>query len=188
MILSLSVSTYAQSSSSNPQNEFEQNELKKKPKLDPKAPPPEIEKEKKDIPPMNEEEISMLKGSKDLILDFEDFFPSFIYDERGRKDPFAPYNPVVKQSTSKKVIREGLLKYDLTELNVTTIIVGGKSKSKALVRDPENKTHVVFENDKIGRNNGVIRKIRAGQIVVIEEAKGKEGNILYTTKILSMKK
>lgn len=149
-----------------------------------KSTSPHVKKLKKETEAVN---VSKDFKKKHEPIKFEDFFPSFIYDERGRKDPFSPYIPNVTKKVVQEIIREGLLKYDLTELNVTTIVVG-KTKSKALIKDPENKIYVVFENDEIGRNNGIIRKIRPGQIIVVEKTNGREGKPLYTTKVLSMKK
>jgi Tfp pilus assembly protein PilP len=127
----------------------------------------------------------------------EEYFPSFIYDDRGRKDPFAPAikdpEPVVTsdapsaEPTQEEKVREGLSKFEVSALTVTAILVG-KNKPKALVKDPTGVVYMIQENDRVGRNNGIVRRIRQGQIVIVESREQKDGERLYTTQVLSLGK
>ncbi len=125
----------------------------------------------------------------------QDYFPSFIYDDRGRKDPFAPVIDNVEKVISESIVtqtqdektREGLSKYEVAALKVSAILIG-KGKPKALVKDPTGTVYVIHENDIIGRNNGVVRKIRSSQIIIVESRDQKDGDRLYTTQILSVAK
>ncbi len=127
----------------------------------------------------------------------QDYFPSFIYDERGRKDPFAPklkekfvqseIQPEAELSGEDKV-RAGLAKFEVSALTLTAILIGKANRPKALIKDPTGTVYVVHENDIVGRNNGVVKNIRQGQVVILEYRDQKEGDRLYTTQVLSLGK
>ncbi len=133
----------------------------------------------------------------DSMTGEQDYFPSFIYDERGRSDPFEPKlknaEPVYQGDdevvlTEEQIVRAGLMKYELSALTLTAILISTKTKAKALIKDPTGTVYVIHENDSVGRNNGVIKKIRQGQVVVLEYRDQPEGGRLYTTQILSLGK
>lgn len=125
----------------------------------------------------------------------QEYYPSFIYDDRGRKDPFAPIIQNVEKVITEEVvstqqdekIKEGLSKYEVSALKVSAILIG-KGKPKALVRDPSGVVYVIHENDIVGRNNGIVKKIRSSQIVIVEARDQKDGDRLYTTQVLSVAK
>lgn len=132
----------------------------------------------------------------EVLTSDQDYFPSFIYDDRGRKDPFAPRLKVREKvvgvtetdlTEEEERVLEGLSKYEISALTLTAILIGKQSKPKALIKDPAGAVYVIHENDKIGRNNGVVRKIRSGQVVIVEYRE-KEGERLYTTQVLSLGK
>lgn len=135
----------------------------------------------------------------DSLTGQQDYFPSFIYDERGRKDPFAPKLKAsdeftqprmddVEQMTTEQKIRAGLAKFEVSALTLTAILIGKQSRPKALIKDPAGTVYVIHENDIVGRNNGVVKKIRQGQVVILEYRDQPEGDRLYTTQILSLGK
>lgn len=135
----------------------------------------------------------------DSLTGQQDYFPSFIYDERGRKDPFAPKLKArdrftqprmdeVEQMTTEQRIRAGLAKFEVSALTLTAILIGKQSRPKALIKDPAGTVYVIHENDIVGRNNGVVKKIRQGQVVILEYRDQPEGDRLYTTQVLSLGK
>lgn len=128
-----------------------------------------------------------------------DYFPSFIYDERGRKDPFTPVirggSKSAQQSlddipepTAEERIRAGLAKFEVASLTLTAVLIGNQNRPKALIKDPAGTVYVIHENDIVGRNNGVVKKIRQGQVVILEYRDQPEGDRLYTTQVLSLGK
>jgi Tfp pilus assembly protein PilP len=135
----------------------------------------------------------------DSLTGQQDYFPSFIYDDRGRKDPFAPRlkgsskftQPTLDDSpepTAAERIRAGLAKFEVASLTLTAILIGKQNRPKALIKDPAGTVYVIHENDIIGRNNGVVKKIRQGQVVILEYRDQPEGDRLYTTQVLSLGK
>lgn len=135
----------------------------------------------------------------DSLTNEQDYFPSFIYDERGRKDPFQPRLKAADKMmpstqdpesvvTPEERIRAGLAKFEISALTLTAILIGKQNRPKALLKDPTGTVYVIHENDIIGRNNGVVKKIRQGQVVIVEHRDQKEGDRLYTTQILSLGK
>jgi Tfp pilus assembly protein PilP len=128
----------------------------------------------------------------------QDIFPIFIYEDRGRKDPFAPVYKIkekpleddglVEEKTDQQKMLDGLGKFEVASLTLTAILMGKSTKPKALIKDPTGAVYQIHENDIIGRNNGVVKKIRQGQIVIVEYRDQKDGERLYTTQVLSLGK
>lgn len=123
----------------------------------------------------------------------ERYFPEFIYDEKGRKDPFLPVQAgrqgaprSLVDEAKKNAPMEGILQYDTTALTVTAILLSKNTKPKALVKDPTNTIYTVYEKDPIGRNNGIVEKIREGEIIVVESRDVRDGKKLYTTQIMTI--
>jgi len=63
-----------------------------------------------------------------------------------------------------------LLKYPADQFKLVGVMTGPK-ELKALIVDPNGKTHFVTEQTRIGVRNGVIRKILAEKIEVLETFK-----------------
>lgn len=129
------------------------------------------------------------------LTEGQDYYPVFIYEERGRKDPFEPQIRGVEKVVNDEVeiemvekVKEGLAKFEVSALTLTAILIGKQNKPRALIKDPTGTVYVIHENDSIGRNNGVVKKIRSSQIVVVEYRDQKEGDRLYTTQVLSLGK
>lgn len=118
----------------------------------------------------------------------------FIYDPIGRRDPFKPWRVFTPRkvaepsdtSPSKVVeITDPLLKYDLERYTILGIMwdVGNP---RALVRDPEGKSHLVYKNSRIGRNEGYVQSVREGELVVIERIEV-DGQPKTMTKLLAVR-
>lgn len=113
----------------------------------------------------------------------------YTYNPGGKRDPFVPYD--VTEALALEGSRMGmgpvfpLQKYDLDQLKLVGII-WGVSQPKAMLTDPTGRGHVVKINDRIGRNNGYVARIREGEVVVIESFKGLDGRVSYQTKIMKL--
>ena len=99
----------------------------------------------------------------------------FDYDPRGRRDPFA--QPSVDKPVAPGGFHGPLLalqRFEVSSLRLTGVI-WDVSRPRAMVQDPENRTHVLGLNAKLGPRNGYIAAIREGEVVVVEteDANGK---------------
>lgn len=117
--------------------------------------------------------------------DIQSFLEPFIYDTKGRRDPFQPY--VEMRAPEEGEIQGPLLplqRFDIDDIKLTGIIWDVKNP-KALFIDPGKQTHVLGRDDRIGRNNGYIAVIREGEVVVVE-AQRIRGETVYSTRILKL--
>lgn len=121
-------------------------------------------------------------GYKSELLD--GFYEDFVYEPTGKRDPFSIYVP---KSFLAGPITSPLQKYALEELKLVAIVWNVK-KPKAMVIDPTGASYIVIENDKIGKSDGYVAKIREGEIVVIEVHADLDGNKAYLTKTMLLRK
>jgi type IV pilus assembly protein PilP len=123
----------------------------------------------------------------------------FVYDPIGRRDPFKPWRPFsIKKAMNQKGIQpsgsetkvveitDPLLKHEVEKYSVLAIM-WDVAKPRALIKDPEGSSHIVFQGSRLGRNGGSIRSLREGE-VVINESVDVNGEIKTTTKILEVNK
>lgn len=117
--------------------------------------------------------------------DFQSFLEPFIYDTKGRRDPFRPY---VEMRAPEEGEMQGpllpLQRYDIDDIKLTGIIWDVRNP-KALFIDPGKQTHILGRDDRIGRNNGYIAVIREGEVVVVE-AQRIRGETVYSTRIMKL--
>lgn len=118
-----------------------------------------------------------------LSSEFETFLEPFLYDPKGRRDPFRPYSE--SRGPEEGELSGPLLplqRFDLDQLKLTGIIwdVGDP---KAMFVDPKGQIHVVRRDERIGRRNGYIAVIREGEVVVVE-ALNINGDLMYSTRVL----
>ena len=116
---------------------------------------------------------------------FAGFLEPFIYNPRGRRDPFAQVLPE-RQANRTPVNGPDLplQQYELKELKLTGII-WDVARPRAMLRDPKGRVHIVGPNAKLGRQNGYIAVIREGELVVVETVE-EEGRLMSTTKIVKL--
>ncbi|MBK9293202.1 MAG: pilus assembly protein PilP [Oligoflexia bacterium] len=109
---------------------------------------------------------------------------NYSYNPSGRKDPFLPYQlkDVVGDTYGPEL---PLQKYDLDQLRLVGVI-WDVANPKAMIMDASQKGHVVKVNDRIGRNNGYVARIREGEIVVVESFKGLDGKTMYQTQVMKL--
>ena len=122
----------------------------------------------------------------------------FVYDPVGRRDPFKPWRPfAIKKAMDPKgsqiseeaklvEITNPLLKHEVERYSVLAIM-WDIAKPRALIKDPEGKSHVVFQGSLLGRNGGSIRSLREGEVVITERV-DVNGERKATTKILEVNK
>ncbi len=127
------------------------------------------------------------RGTVNLL---EGIIEDFNYIPTGKRDPFKPY--IEGESLSKVASRPSLEpmlpleRFKLEELRLVGIIWGGKVP-KAMFLDPNDRTHIVRKNERVGRKKGYISVIREGEVVIVIPL-GKPGSINYQTRILKLQK
>lgn len=118
-------------------------------------------------------------------------FKSFIYSERGRRNPFKKPAGLEREIETSGLGAEttGLEGYDISSFQLTAVMWDIKYP-KALVKASEDEVYVIEEGTKIGRRNGYVAKIREGEIVVIESSteSNKKEQTLYKTQVLKLRR
>jgi type IV pilus assembly protein PilP len=107
----------------------------------------------------------------------------YTYNPAGKRDPFTP----IEKSNGSAMAGPiwPLQRYDLEQLKLVGIIWEVKIP-KAMIMDPTGHGYVVTVNERIGRNNGYIARIREGEIVVVENIIGSDGKSAYVTKLMKL--
>ncbi len=112
----------------------------------------------------------------------------YVYDRRGRRDPFKPLIETTKKTGAKGLKTTGTLQsYDITDFTVRAIARKG-NRYLALLEAPDNKSFTVNKGNIIGYNNGSITDIMANEIIITEEFKDPFGKVKYRTVILELHK
>jgi type IV pilus assembly protein PilP len=112
-----------------------------------------------------------------------DVLEDFNYSPVGKRDPFQPYERPLAGAMQGPLWP--LQRFDLDQLKLVGIIWDVRDP-KAMILDPSGKGYVVKVNERIGRNNGYIARIREGEIIVVESATGLDGKLVYTTKLMKL--
>ena len=133
-----------------------------------------------------------LSANQALPQDVQGFLEPFMYDPRGRRDPFKSYGGIVDESLPKQagpLLEEGkpLQSYDLDQFKLVAIMWGVRNP-RAMFMDPRAQVHIVGRDERIGRKNGYIAAIREGEVVVVEQIKNEENQSSYSTKVLRIQR
>lgn len=111
------------------------------------------------------------------------------YDYKGqeKRDPFAPFYAVKQADQGPRIGPFTPLEgFDLDQLRLIGII-WNVPKPKALVLDPNSRTHVIYGKSRIGRNNGYVAEIREGELVIMESFNN-EGRMSYQPRIIKLQR
>lgn len=121
-------------------------------------------------------------------VEVQSFLEPFIYDPKGRRDPFKRYSdaPVAEEGVPVGPLMP-LQRFDLADLRLVGIIWDVR-EPKAMFLDPSSRIYTLGKDERIGRNNGYIAAIREGEVVVIEAAKQRDGETLYTPRVIRMER
>tara|TARA_B100000749_G_scaffold28537_1_gene20019 strand:- start:8938 stop:9477 length:540 start_codon:yes stop_codon:yes gene_type:complete len=149
----------------------------------PPPPPP--------APPGVEGEPVAGEGGESVDADFELFLEPYNYDPSGRRDPFLK---ITDLQTLPQAIRTGgqqrpllpLERYELKDIRLIGIIWDTQNP-RAMFMDPTNQVHILTKDQRIGRNQGYIAVIRESELVVVETTE-KNGEPIYTTKVIRIQK
>lgn len=116
-------------------------------------------------------------------------FTSFIYSERGRRNPFLRPGSLKSKTLTKEEEAIGLEGYDIAAFKLTAVLWDVKYP-KAIVKASDTESYVIEEGSKIGRRNGYVAKIREGEIVIIESnaysGEDEASDKVYKTQVLKL--
>ena len=119
------------------------------------------------------------------------------FDFHNRTDPFKPYAPVaatpapVPAKGGQPAVPAGdqlpIQSFEVSRFKVAGIIAGLK-ENRALIIDPNGKGYVVQQGMLVGSNNGVISRITASSVEVVERFKDEKGKTRKRTIMLTLAK
>jgi len=89
----------------------------------------------------------------------------YIYDAKGKRDPFETYRHSAGPATAS--LLTPLMNYELEQLSVVAA-VWDTTKPRALVADPRGMTYVVKEGTSMGKNDGQVIHIGDNLVLVKE--------------------
>ncbi|HWP66576.1 MAG TPA: pilus assembly protein PilP [Candidatus Limnocylindria bacterium] len=89
------------------------------------------------------------------------------YDPAGRRDPFRP--PRINQMLLGGAERTPLQRYELGQLRLVAVIYDTRDP-RAVVEDESGLGYIIRVGTKIGVNDGVVRGIERGRVLVEEES------------------
>jgi len=89
------------------------------------------------------------------------------YVSEGRRDPFRP--PRVNQMLTGGAERTPLQRYELGQLRLVAVIYDTRDP-RAVVEDEGGLGYIIQVGTKIGANDGIVRGIERGRVLVEEES------------------
>ena len=124
-----------------------------------------------------------------VLMDL-DVQESYLYDPTNKPDPFYPFWLSPKKmggslAAKDLVVIDPLQQFELDQLKVVGVF-WGIQKPKAVIKDPTGKSHYVYLDTKLGKNNGYVIAIRESEVIVVEATRD-EDKVTKHTKILSVK-
>lgn len=124
---------------------------------------------------------------ENFVTEVQSYLEPFIYDPKGRRDPFGPYVEMSQPDIEGGGFQGPLLplqRFDIAELKLIGIMWNVR-EPKAMFVDPNSQIHVVGKDERIGRNNGYIAVIREGEVVIVEAARRK-GDLVYSSRVVRL--
>lgn len=105
------------------------------------------------------------------------------YDPTGKRDPFRP--PRINQMLVGGAERTPLQRYELGQLRLVAVIYDTHDP-RAVVEDDGGLGYIIRVGTKIGVNDGVVRGIERGRVLVEEESVDFFGEHRTTEVVLEM--
>ncbi len=106
-----------------------------------------------------------------------------IYSPIGKRDPFKPPSTT---ATGKEILSLNPLERFAVEQFQLRAILKGMGKNRAMIEDPEGRSYIIAEGDRIGKERATVSKILTNEIIVTEKTFNYLGNLSLYEKILSL--
>lgn len=98
----------------------------------------------------------------------------FTYIPQGKRDPFQPFEMKAEVSTRSE---NPLLNFEVGQFRLTGVL-WGLSSPRAIVKDPDNRGHIIRRGSRIGRNRGRVMRILKDRVVVAEQYRDNLGKLV----------
>ena len=135
----------------------------------------------------NRENIAPAETPDTVEAKKEDDSEGYIYEQRGRRDPFSSL-VVIGKDKKKDDSKIGTLEgYDIGEFMLGAIANKGRTYFALLVA-PDNRSFTVEEGSVVGLNNGKVKQITDDKIVMVEYVKNYKGERKPREIILEFRK
>ncbi len=135
------------------------------------------------------EEVKDVSGTAVQKAATEGLEEGYMYDPKGRRDPFLPLVEISPKGTGDKKIPRilGTLEsYDIPDFKLKAIIEKGKGEYYGLLIAPDNKSFVVKQGTVIGLNNGKVTEMYKDKIVVVERITDYKGELIPRKVVLEL--
>src|SRR4030066_2518805 len=109
----------------------------------------------------------------------------YVYDPKGRLDPFVPLVETTKKEKDKKAIAGTLESYDATDFKLIAI-AEKENKRYGLLVAPDNKSYTVREGSVLGLHKGIVKEITPNKIVIFEYTKDYKGELKPRQVVLEL--
>lgn len=109
----------------------------------------------------------------------------YVYDPKGRVDPFVPLVETTKKEKDKKAIAGTLESYDVTDFKLIAI-AEKENKRYGLLLARDNKSYTVREGSVLGLHKGIVKEITPNKIVIFEYTKDYKGELKPRQVVLEL--
>ena len=112
------------------------------------------------------------------LLDTQKAKKKYIYNPAGKTDPFKPFIAEEESSEEKKKRKPKtyLETLDISQFELVATIIG-EDENWAMVCDSKGLGYVIRKGTLIGLNMGVVREIKADEVIIRETYKGFRGKL-----------
>jgi len=111
----------------------------------------------------------------------------YLYDSKGRRDPFLSLVAESKQKPGRKKGLTPIESFGLEEINLLAI-AWDKNKYYALIMLPDRKAYTITEGTRLGLQAGKVQNITEDMVVIREYIKDYKGVIIPKDTVLKLHK
>jgi len=111
----------------------------------------------------------------------------YVYDPKGRRDPFTSLVQVSKQKAQRKQGASPIESYDVDEIKLIAI-VWDSNHYYALITLPDTKSYTIRKGMTLGLNNGKVTDITRDSVFIREQIKDYKGQVKSKDTILKLRK
>jgi Tfp pilus assembly protein PilP len=125
-----------------------------------------------------------------LPADKKPEFEAYVYDAKGKRDPFVSLIEISKKEKEAEKKKKGLTpseSFDVADINVIAI-AWEKDRYYAMVQLPDKKYFTVKEGTALGIYGGRVIRIDKGSVLVREYVKDYKGEVQPKDTILKLRK
>ena len=111
----------------------------------------------------------------------------YVYEPKGRRDPFVPLTDVVKDKPVRKKGTAAIEDFDVEEIKVIAIAWDSKQYF-AMVTLPDKKSYTIRKGMTLGLYGGKVREITKDSVIITEQIKDYKGQLKTKDTILKLRK